>query len=303
MAAAEGEELMGQRGRPVRRLLHPSQHQVEARIGRHLQQAQVDVPDDRRQEIVEFMRHPAGELSDRFKLLSMPELLLETEALREIDEDPHQSADFSLGVPEEGRRKADINDRTVFALSTEMEFGKLRSLNQRVRIFLEFLLFLLLDNRVRPAQNFGRSPSEEPLRRRVPHLHPPLHIERDDWKGGGLDQGRQGLMRLARGLLIPPAKVDVFGLNDKIKGPLQRVPDQGDVQPRPERAAFFPEISFFGLKGRSRAREERLDLPKGSTEVFREGNALEIPREELLPRISGDPAKGGIDLDVAAERL
>ena len=80
LAAREGEQPLGERGRPLRaahRVLHRAVQAVavgRGRLQRALQGFQV--ADDDGQEIVEIVRHAAGELADALHLLRLGKLFL-----------------------------------------------------------------------------------------------------------------------------------------------------------------------------------------------------------------------------------
>ena len=73
--AAEGEQLLGQRGGPLPGLPDFLRVFSERIAWRHAQLDVFTVADDDSQEIVEIMRDPAGQASHRFHLLRLAELL------------------------------------------------------------------------------------------------------------------------------------------------------------------------------------------------------------------------------------
>ncbi len=93
LAAAVGEQLAGEPGRPLRRLadlFHIAAHRVP---GRQVAQQQLRVAEDRREQVVEVVRDAAGELAHRLHFLRLAELLLEAALLGDVAlraPDPHQ---------------------------------------------------------------------------------------------------------------------------------------------------------------------------------------------------------------------
>ncbi len=72
---AEGQELAGEPGRPLRRFLHFLEPGPEPVLGRHLAEGQLRLRRDHREEIVEVMGHAASKATDGVHLLGLSELL------------------------------------------------------------------------------------------------------------------------------------------------------------------------------------------------------------------------------------
>ena len=87
LLAAEGQQLLRQRSRPVSRVLDFGDVGPQRAAGFQGAQQQFAVAQDRRQEIVEVMSHSTGESADRFHFLRLLELLFESLALSDVGRD------------------------------------------------------------------------------------------------------------------------------------------------------------------------------------------------------------------------
>ncbi len=81
LSPCEGEQPLGQRRAALGTLHGAVDQPVRRRIGRHALAQQLEVAHHRRQQVVEIMCHAASELTDRFQLLQMADLLLGALAL------------------------------------------------------------------------------------------------------------------------------------------------------------------------------------------------------------------------------
>ncbi len=73
---AEGEELAGEIGRPLRRLLHEFEIRARRVLGIQAPQQQLDAPNHDREEVIEIVGHAAGEAPDGLELSGLGELVL-----------------------------------------------------------------------------------------------------------------------------------------------------------------------------------------------------------------------------------
>ena len=73
---AEGQELASQGGRGPTRFFDLLNISVEKIVRFKNPQAEITVPDNGRQQVVEVVGNATRQLSDRFQLLRLPELLL-----------------------------------------------------------------------------------------------------------------------------------------------------------------------------------------------------------------------------------
>ncbi|MDC4225205.1 MAG: hypothetical protein MPW15_13475 [Candidatus Manganitrophus sp.] len=69
--------MFGERGRPPGGLFGRIYEAVQFAAGRKLIENEIEASGNRRQEIVEFVGDPAGELADRFQLMGVPELIFQ----------------------------------------------------------------------------------------------------------------------------------------------------------------------------------------------------------------------------------
>ena len=74
LAARESEQALDQRRRPARRLKRGVDQAMRLVVGRQPAAQQVEVADDRGQQIVEIVRDAAGQLAERLELLRLVEL-------------------------------------------------------------------------------------------------------------------------------------------------------------------------------------------------------------------------------------
>ena len=72
LLATEGEQLPGQRRRTFGGRPDLAEIPADRLVGADLVGQQLRIPEDRRQHVVEVVRHTASQLSDRFHLLSLP---------------------------------------------------------------------------------------------------------------------------------------------------------------------------------------------------------------------------------------
>ena len=84
LAAGEGQQALRQRRAALGALHGAVDQPVGGRIGRQPLAQQLEIAQHRGQEIVEVVRHAAGELADRFQLLHVAKLLLGAGALGDL---------------------------------------------------------------------------------------------------------------------------------------------------------------------------------------------------------------------------
>ena len=107
---AEGEELPGEGGGPVRRLLDQLDVAAERALGRELEQEELAPARDHGQEVVEVVGDAAGEPADRLHLLGVAELRLERPHRGEVAHDDDDPEVLLLAALQRGRRDLDGHD-------------------------------------------------------------------------------------------------------------------------------------------------------------------------------------------------
>ncbi len=93
LAAAEGEELAGDRAGAIDCLLHVGEVGLAGRVLRQIRAEQLGIAADDHQDVVEVVRQAAGEVTDRIDLLRVLQLSLELVALRDVAAVEHDPAD------------------------------------------------------------------------------------------------------------------------------------------------------------------------------------------------------------------
>ncbi len=86
-ALRKRQQLMGQVSRPFRRLLGFLQPPVHLALAVRIHFRQRDVPEDRRQEVVEIVGDPSGQDADRIQLVAPRHLLFQFFPLRDVSRD------------------------------------------------------------------------------------------------------------------------------------------------------------------------------------------------------------------------
>ncbi len=84
LLAAERQELLRERCRSLRSLPHLGEIPLGRAVRRQLFAQNVDVAKNRCEDVVEIVRHAAGEPADRLHFLRLPQLTLELLALRDV---------------------------------------------------------------------------------------------------------------------------------------------------------------------------------------------------------------------------
>ena len=122
LATRECQELLRQRGRPLRPLRRvldgtPEPHRIAPLVADDLQ-----VAEDDRQQIVEIVRDAAGQLADRFHLLRMPKLRLHRPALRHVARDLGEAEHLARGILDRVDDDVGEEARTVLAHAPGFRF-------------------------------------------------------------------------------------------------------------------------------------------------------------------------------------
>ena len=86
LAARKGQQLLGQARAPVGRRCRGVEARQHRRVGVHRALHQVEVRLDDLEDVVEVVRHAAGELAGRLHLLALPQRHLVAQLLGDIDE-------------------------------------------------------------------------------------------------------------------------------------------------------------------------------------------------------------------------
>ena len=84
LLAAERQQLAGESGRSLGRFANLREIRLSTAVRRHLFSQQVDVSENRCEDVVEVMRHAARQPPDGFHFLRLPQLPLELLAVRDV---------------------------------------------------------------------------------------------------------------------------------------------------------------------------------------------------------------------------
>ena len=203
---AERQQLPGQRRGAIARRLNFQQIQAQRILLRDLVEHQVAVAEDRREQVVEVVRDPAGELTDRFHLLRLAQLLLELAPLGDVarvdddgadggvaeavDADPFHDPPRAVGVMEPDffhDRRAGFADGLGQAHADELAILRVQEIEDR------------------SSHHLLRRPSEMADRRGAEIRDAPLGVDQQQRVGAVLDQRAEALFAGAQRRLGVPA--------------------------------------------------------------------------------------------------
>ena len=262
--AGKQQQLLGQLGRAPGRGLQIRELRPEGRGQLRVELEQLQVERHRREDVVEIVRHTAGELADDFHLLRLPHLFLQGAARRDVGEAGHQHRHRALRIAQGLDVDGDPNEDAVGAADAhddvphrppgaQCDCGGEFVERERAAVFADFP----------PAEFFGHSPDqvvfgqpENPRGRGVGLDDPEIPVHHDDPVGHGAEDQAQLLLALAPRLVGLLLRGDVAVHAHEPLGPAFGIALQKPVGlDHPLRAVGSPEDAKLEIRHRTAGEE------------------------------------------------
>ncbi len=191
LAAAEGEELRGQGGRPrggasnLFQVRDDSGVRVRGRARSHVRDRQLGIAPDRHQQVVEVVRDPARQTTDGLHLLRLAELFLQAFPLRHV---PH---DRQVAAGKDMRPGAELGLARTAVGADDPKDARLAALAQEGRpVSLHLPARLRVDEVVDSAIGQGSAAQAQELTRSIVGIdEAPLVVGDDNRVEGVLEDG------------------------------------------------------------------------------------------------------------------